>query len=68
MFLRNSLLFEGFMPDHNHVIAEMISTLGHLPKLWWEKWQQRTDFFLGEGLWKTDTGRDHAPYSRLLAE
>jgi serine/threonine-protein kinase SRPK3 len=61
-------LFEGFMPDQDHVIAEMVSTLGHLPKRWWDRWQQRTDFFLEDGSWKTDTHRSHAPYSRSLAE
>jgi serine/threonine-protein kinase SRPK3 len=61
-------LFEGFMPDRDHVLAEMVSTLGHLPKRWWEQWQQKTDFFLEDGSWKTDTHRSHAPYSRPLAE
>ncbi|KAH8690296.1 hypothetical protein BGW36DRAFT_441201 [Talaromyces proteolyticus] len=32
-------LFEGFMSDQDHVIAEMISALGPLPKRWWDKWQ-----------------------------
>lgn len=61
-------LFEGFVPDQDHVVAEMVSTLGHLPKRWWDRWQQRTDFFLEDGSWKTDTHRSHAPYSRSLAE
>ncbi|KAI9733991.1 MAG: hypothetical protein M1834_002648 [Cirrosporium novae-zelandiae] len=61
-------LFEGFMPGQNHVIAEMVSTLGHLPKRWWEQWQQRTDFFLEDGAWKMDTNRGHAPYPRPLSE
>jgi serine/threonine protein kinase len=39
-------LFEGFMPDQDHVIAEMVSTLGHLPKRWWDRWQQRADLSL----------------------
>jgi serine/threonine-protein kinase SRPK3 len=61
-------LFEGFMPDQDHAIAEMISTLGQLPKRWWDRWQQKSDFFLENGSWKTDTHRSHAPYSRPLAE
>ncbi|PYI00006.1 kinase-like protein [Aspergillus ellipticus CBS 707.79] len=61
-------LFEGFVPDEDHVIAEMISTLGHLPKRWWDRWQRRTDFFLEDGSWKIETDRSHAPYSRPLAE
>ncbi|OOG00594.1 hypothetical protein ASPCADRAFT_347 [Aspergillus carbonarius ITEM 5010] len=61
-------LFEGFMPDQDHAIAEMISTLGDLPKRWWDQWQLKTDFFLEDGSWKKDTHRIHAPYSRPLTE
>ena len=61
-------LFEGFMPDQDHVLAEMVSTLGHLPKPWWDRWQQKTDFFLADGSWKTDTHRGHDPCSRPLSE
>ena len=61
-------LFEGFMPDQDHVIAEMVSTLGDLPKRWWDRWEQKTDFFFEDGSWKTDTHRSHAPYSRSLTE
>ncbi|OBT61713.1 hypothetical protein VE03_09397 [Pseudogymnoascus sp. 23342-1-I1] len=61
-------LFEGFMPDKDHVLAEMVSTLGPLPKHWWDQWQLKTDFFLEDGSWKTDTHRSHVPYSRPLAE
>lgn len=56
------------MPDKDHVLAEMVSTLGPLPKHWWDRWQLKTDFFLDDGSWKTDTHRPHAPYSRPLAE
>jgi serine/threonine-protein kinase SRPK3 len=61
-------LLEGFRPDQDHVSAEMVSTMGHLPNRWWDRWQQRTDYFLEVGSWKTDTYRSHAPYSRSLAE
>jgi serine/threonine protein kinase len=47
-------LFEGFMPDQDHVIAEMISTLGMLPRQWWNKWQKKYDFFsskMARGRW-----------------
>lgn len=59
-------LFEGFMPDEDHVIVEMISTLGSLPKRWWGHWQKKADFFLQDGSWKADTHRAHAPWSRPL--
>lgn len=56
------------MPDKDHVLAEMVSTLGDLPERWWHLWEMKTDFFLDDGSWKTDTHRSHAPYSRPLAE
>lgn len=61
-------LFEGFMADEDHVVAEMISTLGSLPKRWWLNWTARNDYFLNVGSWKQDTTRRHAPYSRPLSE
>ncbi|KZF25645.1 protein kinase [Xylona heveae TC161] len=61
-------LFEGFMPDEDDVVAEMISTLGPLPERWWDRWEHKTDLFLEDGSWKTDTHRVHAPYPRPLTE
>ncbi|KAL2839594.1 kinase-like domain-containing protein [Aspergillus pseudoustus] len=61
-------LFESFMPDEAHVIAEMISTLGPLPQKWWDKWNQRADLFLKNKSWDIDTKRSHAPYPRPLNE
>jgi serine/threonine protein kinase len=61
-------LFEGFMPDEDHVVAEMISTLDALPARWWDKWEKKGDFFLDDGSWKVDTHRAHAPFSRSLEE
>ncbi|KAL2869725.1 kinase-like protein [Aspergillus lucknowensis] len=46
-------LFEGFMPDEDHTVAEM---------------EKKTDFFLEDGSWRTDTHRAHAPWSRSLRE
>ena len=61
-------LFEGFMPDEDHVIAEMISTLSNLPQRWWDRWEKKADFFLQDGSWNSDTHRAHAPWSRPLSE
>lgn len=61
-------LFEGFMPDEDHVVAEMISTLGNLPKRWWDRWEKKEDFFLQDGSWDTNTHRAHAPWFRPLSE
>lgn len=56
------------MPDEDHALAEMISTLGPLPDRWWRKWSTKGEFFLDDGTWKQDTARCHAPYSRPLSE
>lgn len=58
------------MPDEDHAIAEMVSTLGPLPEQWWDRWQKKGDFFLPDGSWKKekDTHRAHAPWSRPLSE
>ena len=46
-------LFEGFMPDRDDIIAEMVSALGPLPQPWWDAWQARSDFLpkMGPGEW-----------------
>lgn len=59
-------LFEGFMPDKDDIIAEMVSTLGVLPRQWWDSWQARGEYFLEDGSWKTDMKRCHEPKSRPL--
>lgn len=59
-------LFEGFFPDRDDIIAEMVSCLGPLPQHWWDVWQAREDFFREDGGWRTDMGRAHAPKSRPL--
>lgn len=56
------------MPDKDHVLAEIITTLGPLPKHWWDRWQLKTDFFWDDRSWKTGTHRCRAPYSQRLAE
>ena len=59
-------LFEGFMPNKDDIIAEMVSCLGILPQQWWESWPAREDFFLEDGSWKTDMERFHDSKSRPL--
>ena len=59
-------LFEGFMPDKDDIIAEMVSCLGLLPQHWWQSWQARGDFFLEDGSWKTDMKHFHESKSRPL--
>ncbi|OJD22938.1 hypothetical protein ACJ73_05710 [Blastomyces percursus] len=52
--LGENALFEGFMPDEDHAIAEMIGTLGHFPEKWRDRWQKKGDFFLSDGSCKKD--------------
>ena len=59
-------LFEGFMPDRDDIIAEMVSALGLLPQQWWSSWQARGDFFHEDGSWRTDMERAHDSKSRPL--
>ena len=59
-------LFEGFMPDTDDIIAEMISCLGLPPDQWWRSWQAKDEFFLEDGSWKTDMKRSREPKSRPL--
>lgn len=61
-------LLEGFMPDEDHALAEMISALGPLPQRWWRSWPARSDYFLDNGSWNQDTTRRHDPCSRSLLE
>jgi serine/threonine-protein kinase SRPK3 len=66
--LGNRPLFEGFVVDENHVVAEMISTVGRLPEHWWSGWRARGDYFLPDGSWDTNTTKIHEPRYRRLAE
>ncbi|KAL8916565.1 MAG: hypothetical protein Q9208_008436 [Pyrenodesmia sp. 3 TL-2023] len=61
-------LFEGFVPDRDDIIAEMVSCLGPLPQHWWEAWEHRGDFFVDNGVWRTDMTRSHDPKSRPLLQ
>ena len=59
-------LFESLMADRDAIVAEMVSTLGMLPRQWWESWQARAEFFLEDGSWRTDMTRCHDATSRPL--
>ncbi|KAL9125046.1 MAG: hypothetical protein Q9217_005697 [Psora testacea] len=45
----NKSLFEGFMPNADDVLSEIVDTLGRLPERWWEKWEQRGEFYEEDG-------------------
>ncbi|KAK6217787.1 hypothetical protein LQW54_003296 [Pestalotiopsis sp. IQ-011] len=61
-------LFEAFELDEDHVVAEMVSTMGSLPDRWWSSWSARRAYFLEDGSWDVNTTRTHEPRSRLLDE
>ncbi|KAL8773763.1 MAG: hypothetical protein Q9209_001531 [Squamulea sp. 1 TL-2023] len=61
-------LYEGFFPDRDDIIAEMVSCLGPLPSDWWNVWEARGEFFLDDGSWRIDMTRPHAPNSRPLTQ
>ncbi|KAI9703361.1 MAG: hypothetical protein M1836_007929 [Candelina mexicana] len=50
----NKSLFEGFMPNADDVLSEIVDTLGRLPNHWWRKWEQRGEFYEEDGRKKTD--------------
>jgi serine/threonine protein kinase len=61
-------LFETFAWDRDDIIADMISTLGKLPALWWDKWENRSEFFTSDGSWLHDIKRIYTPGSRPLSQ
>ncbi|KAL9031245.1 MAG: hypothetical protein Q9196_000713 [Gyalolechia fulgens] len=65
--LGESVLFEGFFPDRDDVIAEMVSCLGPLPQDWWDSWKAGGEFFVQNGIWRTEMTRAHSSVSRPLA-
>lgn len=58
--------FEGVFPDRDDIISDMVSTLGLLPRHWWDTWSAREEFFNEDGTWKTDMKRHYDAKSRPL--
>ena len=54
-------LFEGFMPDKDDIIAEILSALGPLPQQWRDSWPARNEFFHENGSWRSNMVRAHDP-------
>ena len=50
----NKSLFEGFMPNADDVLSEIVDTLGRLPERWWENWERREEFYEKDGRKKID--------------
>ena len=60
-------LFEVIGADRDDIIGEMVSTLGPLPARWWQKWENRNEFFSEDGQsWAHDYCRISTPVSRPL--
>ncbi|PYH37021.1 kinase-like protein [Aspergillus neoniger CBS 115656] len=59
-------LFETWADDPDDVIGEMVSTLGKLPKKWWQRWEKRPEFFLENGSWNPNFNRIQTPEFRPL--
>lgn len=61
-------LFEAFVPNEDDLLAEMVSTLGRLPRRWWDRWQRRSDYFLEDGSWNPQFKGFMSPITRPLRE
>lgn len=59
-------LFETFNGDRDDIIADIISTLGPPPTRWWDKWENRKDFFQPDGSWIHNLQRIYTPVFRPL--
>ncbi|KAK3386145.1 kinase-like domain-containing protein [Podospora didyma] len=59
-------LFETFSWDRDDIMADMVSTLGRPPARWWDKWENREEFFSSDGSWLRDIKRIYTPGSRPL--
>ncbi|KAK8258282.1 kinase domain-containing protein [Phyllosticta capitalensis] len=63
--LSNCGLWELYWPDPDSVIAEMVNALSRPPKLWWDKWENRSEFFTDDG---APIDADERPLSLRLRE
>jgi serine/threonine-protein kinase SRPK3 len=61
-------LFETFSGDPDDIMADMVSTLGLPPARWWDKWENRGEFFAPDGAWLRDIKRIYTPVSRPLSQ
>ncbi|KAJ8126402.1 hypothetical protein O1611_g7237 [Lasiodiplodia mahajangana] len=59
-------LFETFGWDRDDIMADMISTLGPPPTRWWDKWENRKEFFEPDGTWVRNIKRIYTPAFRPL--
>jgi len=43
-------LFEAFIPNADNTIAQHVESLGKLPPEWWQKWDNRLEWYNDEGV------------------
>ncbi|KAL8982760.1 MAG: hypothetical protein Q9177_005173 [Variospora cf. flavescens] len=58
-------LFEGFWPDEDAVMCEVVSALGKPSEGLWRAWENRHDYFNEDGSWVPEP-RKHSAMSRPL--
>ncbi|KJZ70177.1 hypothetical protein HIM_10437 [Hirsutella minnesotensis 3608] len=56
----------GYMDTWHDIIADIVSTLGQPPARWWDKWENRKEFFELDGSWVHNLQRIYTPVFRPL--
>lgn len=64
--MSNRHLFEDWLGDTDTILQENVSALGRLPQEWWDRWEERGEFFEVDGTWKEKDGRRAVSRSLLL--
>ncbi len=59
-------LFETFGWGRDDIMADMVNTLGLSPTRWWDKWEDRKEFFEPDGSWVCNMKRVYTPAFRPL--
>lgn len=63
--LGDSTLFEGFLPDPDKTMSEIVSALGKPPETLWKAWEGRHEYFHEDGSW-VPSPRGYSRSSRTL--
>ncbi|KAL8836102.1 MAG: hypothetical protein Q9170_003050 [Blastenia crenularia] len=63
----NETLFQGFMPNADDILFEIVDALGRLPDQWWKQWKYRGERYEEDGTKKTEDLTDDYIEVRSLA-
>lgn len=63
----NDSLFQGFMPNADDILVEIVDALGQLPDSRWAQWKCRGEFFNDDGSRKTEDLTDEYRERNSLA-